>query len=391
MAPRQPPPSGRLTWLDGVRGVSIIWIVFFHFFNTWSNGRYPSLIARHFIATISSRCAEAGFGTRLECWSGSLFAGVEQLGFHAVGVFILMSGLGLTYAIANKPYEAANWPTWYRSRIVRLYPMYWLAHLIYLVSPFVARPEPIDYRFLLSFLGDRDYPIEMIFYYFNPALWYFGLLIQLYIVFPILFWILQRAGNAWFLIICAAATIVSRYILLSVIGANGDWVQGGFFACRLWEFAAGMVLGMQLRQRTAAVQQLLFSGATLVAGIAIYIAGIYSYNSLITYTLSDALTGTGMFVILVHVVRMAERLPRLGARLARVGAYSYGIYLLHQPYVIFLGQRVRGLNMIEFAMLAAVVITVIAAVCMPLERYVNELTNRVFNRVVGPVAVRAAG
>src|SRR4029077_6025141 len=79
------------------------------------------------------------------------------------------------------------WLGWYRSRLIRLLPMYWVAHLVYLVSPFQARFDALDYRFVLSFLGDRVVPIGTLFYYFTPALWYFGLLLQLYLVFPLLF------------------------------------------------------------------------------------------------------------------------------------------------------------------------------------------------------------
>ena len=44
-------------------------------------------------------------------------------------------------------------------------PMYWVAHLVYLVSPFVARLEPVDDRIILSLLGLRFIDIEMNFMY----------------------------------------------------------------------------------------------------------------------------------------------------------------------------------------------------------------------------------
>ncbi|MBI3304162.1 MAG: acyltransferase family protein [Deltaproteobacteria bacterium] len=161
----QPAPAGaRLSWLDGMKGISILWIAFFHFFNTYANNRYPS-------------------------------------------------PLGPDYC-----------------------------------SSFVARPELVDYRFVLSLLGDRVYPVESIFYYFNPALWYFGLLAQLYLVFPVLFRLLQKLGSAWFLILCGLVTLVSRYLLLNVLSAHGYYVQGAFFGSRLWEFAAGMALGLCYRR-----------------------------------------------------------------------------------------------------------------------------------------------
>ena len=32
------PASARLSWLDGMKGISILWIAFFHFFGTYANG-----------------------------------------------------------------------------------------------------------------------------------------------------------------------------------------------------------------------------------------------------------------------------------------------------------------------------------------------------------------
>jgi peptidoglycan/LPS O-acetylase OafA/YrhL len=95
---------------------------------------------------------------------------------------------------------------------------------------------------------------------------------------------------------------------------------------------------------------------------------------------TDALIGTGLFIILAHIVRWCELLPRLGGILAYVGVFSYGLYLLHQPYVIYFGERMRDLSMPVFTVLAWAIIALIATGAIPLERYVNQLTSRVLDR-----------
>jgi peptidoglycan/LPS O-acetylase OafA/YrhL len=220
----------------------------------------------------------------------------------------------------------------------------------------------------------------MIFYYANPAWWYFSLILQLYIVFPLLFRLLQRAGPGWFLILCGLETILSRYILLEVYPVSGDYVQGGFFGCRLWEFAFGMVLGMWLRLDRATLERRLFGGASIPVALAIYAVGLHTYGSLTAYTLTDALTSTGMFLLMAHVSRGLDRAPRTAATVDYVGSYSYGLYLIHQPYVIYFGSRLRWLNLPEFTMLAAVFIAIIAAGSIYLEKFVNALTERAFGR-----------
>src|SRR5260370_18007331 len=121
--------------------------------------------------------------------------------------------------------------------------MYWAGDSVYLVRPCGWTGEPIDYRFLLSLAGDRFFPAEPLFYYLNTAWWYFGLLIQLYFVFPLLFRMLQKIGPTAFLVITGLVTLISRYLLLCVFQVSGDYVQAPFFGSRLFVFALGMLSG----------------------------------------------------------------------------------------------------------------------------------------------------
>ena len=110
-------------------------------------------------------------------------------------------------------------------RFKRLFPVYWLANLVFLITPFALLHDPIDYRFLLSLIGDRIYPIDTMFFYLVPAWWFLGLLIQLYLVFPLLFKLMQRIGWLKYLGFCIFLTITARYAL-TLVEANGimRWV-----------------------------------------------------------------------------------------------------------------------------------------------------------------------
>jgi len=374
------PAVARLTWLDSMKGISILWIAFFHFYTSYTNNRYPDPLGANYFSSFLSRCAPSSSLGWVGCLAHGFFVALSSVGFHAVAVFLVLSGFGLTYSLAKSGNPEDGWTGWYRGRLLRLFPMYWLAHLIYLLSPFVARSEPVDYRFVLSFLGDRVYPVDSIFYYVNPAWWYFGLLLELYLVFPLLFRLLQKLEVVWFLIVCGAVTLLSRYVLLFVLSAHGYYIQGAFFGARLWEFAIGMVLGLLYRRSASDADQRLFSFPAIAFGIVLYVLGLYSYANSTTYLFNDALIGTGLFVILAHIARWCDLLPRVGGTLAYIGAFSYGLYLVHQPYVIYFGERMREMNEVVFTLLAWVIIAIITCAAIPLERYVNQLTNRVLDR-----------
>ncbi len=374
-----PQPKARFWWLDGIKGVSILWIVFFHFFSTYDSG-FRWVLDRKFIPSVIAKVSQGPFLNSLEVLAKALFVAVTNLGFHPVGVFLVASGFGLVFSLAKTGGPKAGWGDWYLQRVLRLFPMYWVAHLLYLVSPFVFRPEPIDYRFVLSFLGDRIYPIDSIFFYFNPALWFFGLLLQLYLVFPLLFRLLQKLGAGRFLLLCAAVTLVTRYLLYGVLPVSALYLQGGFFGSRLWEFAFGMVLGLFARRNTIVFEKAIFARLTLAGAAVFYALGLACYAIPRTYLFTDPLTGTALFIILAHLPIWSTALRRLASTVTYVGFHSYGLYLVHQPYVLYFGTQMRNLSMLSFVLLAWLIIALLTVGAIYLERGVNQLTDRVLNR-----------
>jgi peptidoglycan/LPS O-acetylase OafA/YrhL len=369
-----------MVWIDLVKGISILWIVFFHFFTAYANHRFPWFILGGYFSKFLSVCSPHSGFAMLRCWFESIFVLAIDLGYHAVGVFLLLSGLGLTYSLAQFVDPPSGWTGWYRDRLLRLYPMYWAAHIVYLITPFAWTGEPIDYRFLLSLAGDRFFPAEPLFYYLNTAWWYFGLLIQLYFVFPLLFRMLQKIGPVAFLIITGLVTLISRYLLLCVFHVSGDYVQGAFFGCRLFEFALGMVIGLYLRRDRVTLERRLFSTPTLLIGIAIYASGFLTYHSAATYTFSDPMFTTGLFVIVAHFASALGRIRSIASPVARVGFYSYGLYLIHQPLVFYFGRNLRDFNLVAFTLIAWLIIPILAAISIELERMINALTERILGR-----------
>jgi peptidoglycan/LPS O-acetylase OafA/YrhL len=355
----------RLLWIDISKGLAILFVAYFHFFTTYfQHGVLPP-----------TDWSSLGAGTvsilRL-AWLK-----VSGLGFHAVGVFIILSGWTLMQSAMHRAESGAiAWSAWYRARLLRLYPMYWVAHLVYLLSPFVARLEPVDDRIILSLLGLRFIDIQMNFMYLNAAWWYFSMLIQFYLFFPLLFLAARRVGPWWFLGIACAAGFFARYMLLVVWQQNGLWVLGGFAICRLPEFALGMSLALWHTRSPARVEWLLLRGAGLVLGLILYPAALLLYNGLYEYIFVDFATGTCCMLEIVGIAGIISLSKGPANLFGLVGLYSYGLYLIHQPYVIWLGLRIREVPIWVFLLICVPTLAALSAWGMFLEKATNMLVNR---------------
>jgi len=355
----------RLLWIDISKALAILIVAYFHFFRTYFHyGVLPPA---------DWNCLAGSVLTILRL----VWFKVSGLGFHAVGVFIILSGWTLMQSSMRRAESGAiAWGPWYRARLLRLYPMYWVAHLVYLLSPFVARLEPLDDRIILSLLGLRFIDIQMNFMYLNAAWWYFSMLIQFYLIFPLLFLTTRRVGPWWFLLIACAAGFFARYMLLVVWQKNGLWVLGGFAICRLPEFALGMSLAMWHTRSTARVEWFLLRGAGLFLGLILYPAALQLYDGLYEYIFVDFATGTCCMLEIVGIAGIIAVFKEPAKLFGLVGLYSYGLYLIHQPYVIWLGLRIRGVPIWAFLLICVPTLAALSAWGMFLEKGTNSLVNR---------------
>jgi peptidoglycan/LPS O-acetylase OafA/YrhL len=254
--------------------------------------------------------------------------------------------------------------------------MYWVAHLVYLISPFVARLEEVDSRIILSLLGLRFVDITMNFMYLNAAWWYFSMLIQFYLIFPLLFWTARKLGPGKFLLAACALGFFVRYLMLIVYPQHGFWLLGGFAICRLPEFALGMALGTWHSQSRDRVEKFLLGGIGLLTGLILYPAVQQLYHNGFTYVFVDLATGACCLLVIVGVAGIISRFPGPAKVLGLVGAFSYGLYLVHQPYVIWLGLRIREVPVWIFFLIVVATLAVLSAWGIILEKSTTALVNK---------------
>lgn len=360
----------RIDWLDPIKAFALFGVILNHLVEELKPGPWFPRPTGSWV----------GFLERMPSFitHDSLLVSIMKLlawvGDFSPGVFILASGFGLAWTILNSEQGNIDWKSFLQRRILRLFPLYIFLHLLFLAATLAKNGSAItfaDTNILLSMLGIRT--TDALFFYINPSWWFIWLILQLYVVFPLLYILLKRLGIGKFLLFACLFTFLSR--LSGLFGFRYSeslyyWMLGIFFGTRLAEFCLGMALAALLKEGAQGrVQQLgepkyifLFSIPILFLGLAF---SFVKYGSLIDYFLVT-LGLSGFFYFVWKTV--FEKRKLLSRFITMLGFESYGIYLVHQLIL----QRVGKLLGEDWRLIGLVVV-IIASI--PIGIYLNRLVN----------------
>ena len=364
VAATDPERYSGLEWVDRLKGVAMLWVVVNHIVEQLAGtayaadptGDWPPLAQR-----IAQFRPVSGFdGLNLPL---TLARDFGWLADQAVSLFIILSGFGLTLGLLARNAPASiDVGAFVRRRLSRIYPMWWVAHaLLVAVAFFVASNLPTgDWQFYASFAGLRFLPD--VFSYAPSSWWYVGLIVQLYVVFPLLWQLLRRHGPGALLSIAVPTAFAALALGHAFIG--GDvlemWQRGMCCLTRLGEFAFGMALAAWWARDRETVTTTMRRPVVRYALVFIYAGGVALTFTLPGMIVAPTLLGITALVLLYPL--MAWRATGRGL-LEVVGRHSFSIYLAHQYFVnLFVRPNagVAGAALgIAFAVVAATLATLV--------------------------------
>ena len=253
------------------------------------------------------------------------------LGDSCPGVFLLLSGFGLTWSYLSKEHSFSTLD-FYKRRALRIYPVYIAVHFVILGGALLIPAADLSLastRTFFSLLGLRFEP--SLFFYISPSWWFVWLIIQLYLLFPLLVLWMDKYGVTRFM----AATLIFTFVFraLGVCCSNHlyFWMTGIFFGTRLAEFTVGMLLAAHLFKRkdepndsSGILRILLSSSMMYLLGFAcsLFLIGTIFSNFLVTVGM------TGLFYCLWSI--FLRKSTFLNRPLNWMSKHSYGVYLIHQ-------------------------------------------------------------
>jgi peptidoglycan/LPS O-acetylase OafA/YrhL len=313
--------SGRIDWLDGVRGGAAVFVVLHHIWLTsWPS--FPHVT-----------------GPR---WLGWLL-----YGHMAVAVFIVVSGFSLALApMRNGGTLPGGVRRFLRRRAWRILPAYWAALVVSVAITAlfldhdlgpgaIARALGVHGLLIQDAVGSAD---------INGALWSIAIEWQIYFVFPLILLLARRWSLTTAVMINAVVVVVAHEIATG--GGALDKINGltpQFLAL----FALG-ALAVQLggAERTARSRAPLAAAA--IGPMALFVALAVANGSgwvVAHFFWMDLLFGFGVATTLavIHAGGFAALRRVLASRVALwLGLFSYSIYLIHDPIVSVLDKYVFG-------------------------------------------------
>lgn len=282
-------PKRRITYLDFTRTVAIL-----------------AVLAIHFMATLSGYVLP-------------LFGGKANLTAISSPIFFAVSGSAL--ALTNPRSKPLDWGKFYRKRLLRIFPIYYLAYAICFVIAFLLghgyqSGVPI-WHILLTVVGMDGLSINFgVSSFYLIGEWFLGCIIMVYVLFPVFhyLWRLPR----WVL----PSLIAAMYLVACVFDA--EFHIANFIVMPLASFGFGIVVFS--RKPT-------WWGALIAVAVLTVITVATLPWSMV---LANVVFGCSVTYILYFVGQIFDYLPPAAAWLAWFSELSFAVILTHHIIVMWM-------------------------------------------------------
>jgi peptidoglycan/LPS O-acetylase OafA/YrhL len=320
-----PMPEERIKCLDGLRGLAILSVLFFH-------------------ATVNEGSTDPLVGA---------FERVTRCGWAGVDLFFVLSGFLITGILIDTRDSTKYFRNFYARRTLRIFPLYYATLLVvfFVVPLFKSMDTPAlqtlvrNQGWLWSYLTNIGFLVERQAFANADWLWlnhFWSLAIeeQFYIVWPVVIWSVRPSALPK---LCLGLVVIA--LLLRCIGAGLHLKVGAIYfptPCRIDGLASGGLVAALIR--TERVRPCLFPWAIRIGSFAtLGLLGIFISRSGLRFNdqvcLTAGLTLLCMLASCAIVVAIEAAPGNLfrawleGRYLQFLGKYSYGIYVLHHLFL----------------------------------------------------------
>jgi peptidoglycan/LPS O-acetylase OafA/YrhL len=320
------PDHGRYNFLDGLRGLFVLYAVYYH---CWQATAHISETDQ-FV---------------------QIFVGLTNIGFPALSIFFVLSGFLLTLPVTKTGRLSGGLTGFIKRRFVRIYPPYFVALclsaiLVLWIAPglfndpnvwvngfWPARPKTDFIMHALLLHNLRDWYV----FGFNVPLWCIATEWQFYFVFAlVLFPLRSRFGSLSALIVGLVLAVAVSFVPTTWISSKTNYWLIGTFA--IGSFAAEIAEGQYRSWLARGPWSLLAAIAALGVGVWVVLRVFIFQSDQIWRIPIGCLFATGIASFILSVLRgdrWSNRIATvLRSRWAMVlGSFSYSLFLTHGPII----------------------------------------------------------
>lgn len=346
--------------LDGLRGMAIILVIFFHNFD-------------HFF--------------------------LSGLGWVGVDLFFVLSGFLITRILLNSKIQPRYFTNFYIKRILRIFPLYYL----FVIGCFVTvmffdidRLNAIkDY-----FVYFLTYTPNVLFYQLNgfvprfamAHLWSLAIEEHFYFLWPLIVFFFNNKKLIWISIFVIIASSILGTVMLYY---KHSWmVIYTFTLSRLGTITMGSLLAVLMTNHKKlieifAIPIFVISSILITAFyLKIYFVNHLSFDFFLFHPSSTILNSNNWILLVIGIFFSSVLCISLGENLFSrlisikplifMGKYSYGIYVFHFPVFMLLKEWVAG--WIPFNGGALINQTIVSLVCVCITVFISLLSYHLFEK-----------
>lgn len=354
-APALVPTRGRIIAIDILRGLAIMWVVLYHL---WTDIKYPDFL------TVPDTFRFVVTSVREGQFPGALTAvsdAVLRVGYLGVPLFMTLSGLSLTLVAMRRELLFSDTPRFFWQRFRRVMIPYWAGFaytLLFLAGLalvqwwrhggeswwwfYINGDVPLDWGNATAgaLMIPRAFRNE---WHFAPegSLWFVLVIVQYYLLFPLLFIALKRVGPWWFMLGALAVQLLFQSAAVAIDGnlLISRHLTETMIPFRVFEFALGMAGGYLMVRRPEMMleytQAPLDIAGIVFIGLLLFVGGNlldpYRGSAIVLQAPMVVLGMALMFLPLVMKVPGQLEVSLPGRVMAWVGVISYTVLIINEP------------------------------------------------------------
>ncbi|MCL2327646.1 MAG: acyltransferase family protein [Bacteroidetes bacterium] len=260
-------------------------------------------------------------------WLGITSAPLESInllfsgfGHYGVQIFILISGVGLAISLAHKQLHYGNF-VW--QRLKKIYVMLIVASIVRIFALIICykiMPDSKSWLAILSYFTLTHTIIPMQGASYNGPLWFIGLIVQLYLLFPLLLKIIKTYNFKGLVAICVFSYICS-YIELYLfhLPEGVHWTSNSI--AHLPEFALGIYVALNIEKK---IPSWVFITAAVV-----FIASNFSKALFPVSFLSISLI---LYFVISKLIVLIRKSTWTSKILVNLGTLSMALFITHGTF-----------------------------------------------------------